>query len=165
MNTNEYINDFLYFVTKAGGDGGERALLYCSGVNLSRFLPITKGRHRPMSNPAMRGLQLVNLGVRERALSAGATPRAMRGDHCTGIAHVEGIWYKEGLWIENAPESFQREITAYCVPELLRKIDRALMLGAALPDKLLRPRELQVFIMSMCSKYGPDSRPEDRRID
>ncbi|NOZ69365.1 MAG: hypothetical protein GXP46_09020 [Deferribacteres bacterium] len=147
MDTSEYINDFLYFVTRPGGDRGEGALLYCSGVNLSRFLPITKGRHRAMSNPAMRGLQLVNLGVREMALSAGATPKAVRGgDRGAEIAHTEGIWYKETLLIEDAPASFHSEIIAYCVPELLRKIDRALMLGAALPDKLLEPRELQVFI-------------------
>ncbi len=165
MDSNEYINDFLYFVTRPAGDGGEGAMLYCSGVNLSRFLPITKGRHRAMSNPAMRGLQLVNLGVREMALSAGATPKAVRGNHCTAIAHTEGIWYKESLLIEDAPASFHNEITAYCVPELLRKIDRALMLGAVLPDELLAPRELQTLISAMCTMYGPDRRPEDRRID
>lgn len=157
MNTQkpyEYINDFLFFVTRPDKNRGEGALIYCSGVNVSRFLPITKGRHRPMSNPAIRGLQLVNLGVRALALSKGAIPKAIRGNECAGIGHIQDHWYKELLLIENAPESFPDDMINYCVVELLKKIDRAIMLEAKVPDKLLNPDELQVFIEAMCSKYG-----------
>ena len=150
----EYINDFLYLVLKPDKGTGEGRYIYCSGVDLYRFLPITKGRHRPMSNPAMRGLQLVNIGVRALAISKGATPRALKGNYCTGIVPFNNGWYKELLLIEDPPDSFPSDLINYCVIELLRKIDRACMLGAILPDKLLQPDELQLFIETMCDKYG-----------
>ena len=46
----EYINDFLYFVLRSDEKRGPNTLLYCSGVNVSRFSPITKGRHGIGSN-------------------------------------------------------------------------------------------------------------------
>ncbi len=149
----EYKNDFLYFVLRPDNSGGEGDYFYCSGVDLYRFLPVTKGRHRPMSNPAMRGLQLVNLGVRSMVLSRGGTTRAIRGNHCEGIVPIKNGWYKEQLMIENVPESFPDEMIEYCVIELMRKFNRAIMLGAELPDNLLSPKELQLFIEQMCSKY------------
>lgn len=152
----EYKNDFMCFVLRPDKSRGEGTLLYCSGIDIYRFLPITKGRHRPMSNPATRGLQLVNLGVRALALSHGATPKTIRGDECRGIVPQKNGWYKEILVIENAPESLPEKIISYCVISLLRKIDRAIMLGAELPDTLLPPDELQVFLEGMCSRYGGD---------
>jgi len=71
MNTHdssEYINDFLYFVIRPDKSKGAGILRYCSGVNVSLFSPITKGRHGMGANPSMRGLQLVNHGVRALAL-------------------------------------------------------------------------------------------------
>jgi len=150
----EYINDFLYFVLRPFENKDSNTLLYCSGVDLYRFLPVTKGRHRPMANPAMRGLQLVNLGVRKLALESGATPKAIKGDTCTGIVPPKTGWYKEQLLIENAPDTLPETIISYAVQELFRKIDTAIMLGADLPDRLLPPDELQVFIEGMCLKYG-----------
>ncbi len=75
MTNTTYKNDFLFFAFRQHED----TLLYCSGVDVERFSPITKGRHRPMSNPAIRGLQLVNLGVRALALNAGAKPVTIKG--------------------------------------------------------------------------------------
>jgi hypothetical protein len=102
----------------------------------------------------MRGLQLVNLGVRDLALSKGATPRTIRGKDCAGSAPPSGDWYGELLLIENAPESLPDEIINYGVMDLLRKIFKACMLDVALPDKLLKPDELQVFIEVQCRNYG-----------
>ncbi len=150
----EYINKFLYFVIRPDKDSSTNELLYCSGAHLFRFLPITKGRHRPMSNPVSRGLQLVSLGVRSLVLSHGATPKSLRGDVCSGVVTREDGWYKDQLLIRNAPDSLPEEIINYAVLELLRKIDRAIMLGAELPDTLLKPDELEVFIEGMCGKYG-----------
>lgn len=157
MNTQEsyeYINEFLYFVIKPDEKRGKGAFIYCSGVNVSRFLPITKGRHRPMSNPAVRGLQLVNYGVRALALSKGATPKTVRGTDCAGITPTRENWSTEHILIENAPESLPDEIISYCVINLLKKINRAILLGADMPDELLQPDELQAFIGNLCSKYG-----------
>jgi hypothetical protein len=107
-----------------------------------------------MSNPAMRGLQLVNLEIRSLVLSKGATPKAIRGNLCNGIDHAGGIWYKEQLMIENAQESLPDEIIRLGVIRLLKKIDRAIILGADLPDTLLTPDELQVFLDTLCKRYG-----------
>jgi hypothetical protein len=149
-----YINKFLYFVMTPDKNRGRDTLRYCSGINIDAFLPITKGRHRPMSNPAIRGLQLVNLGVRALALSKGATPKTIQGNECAGIAPTKDSWSTESLLIESAPESLPDEIINYCVINLLRKIDKAIMLGAKMPDVLLVPDKLQVFIETLCVQYG-----------
>ncbi|MBI4849142.1 MAG: hypothetical protein HY808_11305 [Nitrospirae bacterium] len=150
----QYINDFMYFILKPD-KSSKGAFIYCSGVNLTLFLPITKGRHRPMSNPAMRGLQLVNIGVRDMALSSGATPKAVPGINCTDIVPVMDGWFTERLLIENAPDSLPDEMISYCVINLLKKIFNAIyVLQVELPDTLLAPDELQVFIDGLCRKFG-----------
>jgi len=157
MNSNksyEYINAFLYFVLRRDESRGPNTYMYCSGINFDRFLPITKGRHRPMSNPAMRGLQLVNTEIRSLILSKGATPKAIRGNFCSGIYPAGDLWYKEQLLIENAQESLPDEIIRFGVIHLLQKIDRAIILGADLPETLLPPDELEVFIDALCKRYG-----------
>ncbi len=150
----EYVNDFLYFVISPDRRKDTDVLIFCSGVNVSRFSPVTKGRHGIGSNPAVRGLQLVNLSVRDLALSRGATPRAIRGNDCAGIAPTKDTWYTELLLIEKAPASFPDEIINYCVMNLLAKIFKAVMLELRLPDKLPTPDDLQEFIEIECRKYG-----------
>jgi hypothetical protein len=147
----EYINDYFYFVVRPHQEGGGKTLLYCSGVNVSRFSPITKGRHGIGSNPSLRGLQLVNHGVRALALSRGATPKALRGKDCAGLAPTEDTWYTELLLIEDAAESFPDEMIAYCVTNLLRKIFHACMLDVPLPGNLPEPDEMKVFLDAQCS--------------
>jgi hypothetical protein len=151
----EYINDFLYFVIRADEGKDRGALICCSGVNIVRFSPITKGRHGIGSNPALRGLQLVNLGVRAMALEKGATPRALRGKDCEGIAPTSDTWYTELLLIENASGSFPDEMIDYCVMNLLRKIFKACMLEVQLPGKLPAPGELQLFIEDLVREIPP----------
>jgi hypothetical protein len=146
----EYINDFFYFVVRPDRERGEETLLYCSGVNVSRFSPITKGRHGIGSNPSVRGLQLVNHGVRALALSKGATPKALRGKECAGLAPTEDTWYTELLLIENAADSFPDEMIGFCVTNLLGKIFHACMLEVALPESLPGPDELQLFLEAQC---------------
>ena len=149
-----YINDFLYFVIRPDIDKGKDVLIYCSGVNVSRFTPITRGRHGIGSSPVVRGLQLVNLGVRDLALSRGATPKALRGDECEGIVPTKDTWYTERLLIENAQESFPDEMLHYCVNNLPKKIFKASMRELQLPDAFPEADELQALIETQCRKYG-----------
>lgn len=149
----EYINDFLFFQIKPDPGWSAGSYIYCSGADLFRFLPITKGRHGLDSNPAMRGLQLVNIGVRELALSKGAAIKPSRGG-CTGIARGNGGWYSERLLIEKAPASFPEEVINYCVINLVKKIIKACTFPDIAPEMLLQPDELQVFLESLCSKYA-----------
>ncbi|HTR45156.1 MAG TPA: hypothetical protein VMH06_05545 [Thermodesulfovibrionales bacterium] len=153
----EYVNDYFYFVVRPKKEEGEKTLLYCSGVNVSRFSPITKGRHGIGSNPSVRGLQLVNHGVRALALSRGATPKALRGKDCAGLIPTEDTWYTELLLIEDAVESFPDEMIEYCVISLLRKIFNACMLEVPLPENLPGPHELQVFLDAQCRDIAGQS--------
>jgi hypothetical protein len=102
----------------------------------------------------MRGLQLVNLGVRDLALSKGATPRALPGNECEGIVPTKDTWYTERLLIENAPESFRDEMMQYSVINLLKKIFKASMRELPLPEGLPAADELQGFLETQCRKYG-----------
>src|SRR5208337_277925 len=116
-----YINDFLFFVINPDQKMGDGSYIYCSGADLFRFLPITKGRHGLASTPAMRELQLVKIGVREMALTREPTIKPVSGD-CAGIAHTSGGWYSERLLIENAPASFPEEVITYGVINFVKKI-------------------------------------------
>ncbi len=149
----EYKNDFLYFVIRPDKSRGEDISVYCSGVNISLFSPIVEGRHGRGSHPAMRGLQLVNHGVRELALSKGSTPKTLSGNDCAGIAPTMDIWYTELLAIQNAPDSLPDEIIRYGVIELLKKIFKASVRELQLPDGLPSPHDLQVLLETECSKY------------
>ena len=148
----EYINDFLYFVIKPYNSAGNNAFLYCSGVNVSRFSPLAKGRHGQGCNPVVRGLQLVRLGVADLALSQGAIPKKIHSNECAGIVPTIETWYTERLLIENAPETFPEEAINYSVINLLKKISKAAMLEEEMPDKLLEPDELQEFLEYICKK-------------
>ncbi|HYA26864.1 MAG TPA: hypothetical protein VEE82_02595, partial [Thermodesulfovibrionales bacterium] len=149
-----YINDFLYFVIRPDKDRGDDMLLFCSGVNITRFSPVTTGRHGIGSNPALRGLQLVNHGVRDLALSRGAIPKRVRGNDCAGIAPTRDDWYTEIMLIENAPGSFPEVVIHYGVIHLLMKIFKACLLEFQPPDPLPAPGELQKLIEDLCRKYG-----------
>lgn len=150
----EYKNDFLYFVIRPRGKGRDNELIYCSGVNVSLFYALTKGRHGIGSNPAVRGLQLTNHGVREIVISSGATPRAVRGNDCAGIAPTEDVWYGEILAIDNPTDSLPDEIIRYGVRNLIDKIFRASCRESCLHEVLPGPRDLQDFLEAKCRQYS-----------
>jgi hypothetical protein len=158
INSLEYINDFLYFVFIPDESKGDDSMFYCSGVNLDRFLPITKGRHRPLSNPARRGLQLANHGVRALALEKGATPKAIKSNDCAEIVPTSNGWYRDRLLIENVHKTLPDEIINYVVLNLFEKVMNGCQLNEDIPDKLPKPEELQLYLESLCDKYGAEKR-------
>ncbi len=151
-NRLEYINNALYFVVTV--IPGKKRLIYCSGVNFKRFLPITKGRHKAMSNPVIRGLQIVNHEIRSMAIEAGATPETIILTECKGIAPTDDSWNTESLLIKNPPEGLGEKLITHGVINLLKKIDKAIMLGAGMPEHLLPPEELEKFIEKLCERFG-----------
>ena len=160
MNTDQsrtYINDFLYFVIKPD----QEDLICYSGVNVDRFTPITKGRHNPMANAAIRGLQLIQYDIMALALKNGANAKPIQGYRSEGLPPTKEIWSTDCLRITNAPSSLPDTIINHCVVELLKKIDKACTLEAALPDTLMSPYELQVFLESMCDQYSTSPRVFD----
>jgi hypothetical protein len=155
MKRHEYINDFLYFAVWPDDSRGKDALLYCSGVNLDRFSPLTKGRHGLASNPAIRGLQLVKHAISALALSKGAIPKFIRGNDCAGIAPTEETWFTELLLIEKASDLPPGDILNFAVRSLLEKVFTGLRLEHRRPDKLLGPRDLQKFFETLCREMKP----------
>jgi len=154
MKRREYINDFLYFVVRPAESLAEGTLIYCSGVNLDRFIPLTKGRHGLSSNPVIRGLQIVRQGVSSLVLSRGGTPRLIRGKDCAGIAPTADAWYTDLLLIENAAESLPADIIDYSVRSLFEKIFISSTTELQLPDRLPAPGELQQHIEALCRQFG-----------
>ncbi len=150
MPSLRYSNDFLYIVMLPDRKAEKNALIFCAGVNITRFTLITRGLHGLSSNPAIRGLQRVKHGVSSLALSKGATPRAIRGNDCSGIKPAAGTWYAEILRIENAPASLPDEIISFAVISLVEKIITGCCLPVSPPDRLLSPEDLQVFLESLC---------------
>jgi hypothetical protein len=102
--TYTYINDFLYMAILPDRELKKDALIFCAGVSITRFTPITRGLHELSSNPAIRGLQQVEHGVSSLALSKGAAPWAVHGDDCAGIKPASDTWYWL-LLMNNAPGS------------------------------------------------------------
>jgi hypothetical protein len=143
---------YLFVIRPDESSAGD--LICCSGVNVDRFTPITKGRHNPMSNPAIRGLQLIQYDIMALAIEHGTNAKPLHGYKCSELPPTGEIWSTECLLIKNAPPSLPDRILNHSVVELLKKIDKASMTGASLPDKLLSPDELQVFIESMCNEYA-----------
>lgn len=151
MTTHSYINDFIYFVVRPDNRGGKDVLMCCSGVNLDRFLPMTKGRYGIGGNPVLSGLQLVKYDICALALSRGATPRDSAGNGCTGFAPAKGTWYSELLVIENYSNLLPDEIISFGVRVLAQRIVVVSGLDNQLADKLPAPDELSVYFETLCN--------------
>ncbi len=150
----KYINDFLYFVIKPYENRLSGDLICSSGVNVDRFTPITKGRHNPMSNPAIRGLQLIQYDIMALALEDGTTAKRITGYKGKVQPPTTELWSTESLLIKNTSPSLPDNIINFSVLELIKKIDLASTRGATLPDRLLDPKEMQIFLESLCSQYA-----------
>lgn len=150
VNKHEYINDFLYFVVRTESRGGKDVLIMCSGVNLTRFSPITKNRYGIGGNPILSGLQLVKYDLCSLALSKGAVPRDLWGYHCDGIAPTNEAWYAEPLQLENAHNLTPEDIISFGVRHLMQKIIASARLGYQVPDVLPAPAALQVYLEDLC---------------
>ncbi|MBF0464351.1 MAG: hypothetical protein HQK88_08140 [Nitrospirae bacterium] len=146
----EYINDYLYFVMKPYSGRAEGAYLYCSGVNVSLFMPITKGKHRFGQNPAVKGLQSLNLNVMSFAISKGAKPESVKAGDCASLTPVStDLWSTEVILIENAMEAFLNELFEFAVKDFLRLFLPLCFPNIKLPEEFLPPAKLQSFFESL----------------
>ena len=150
-STYEYINDYMYFVIRPQGGSVE----LCSGVNISGFSALTKGRHGLSSNPAVRGLQLVGLDAKAMAQGRGAAIKTIRGRSCSAISvTTDDLWYSELMLIEDASEGFYEELLYFCSSSLIKKIIKACMFDDSLPQEPIMPEAMNNFIEGLCVKYG-----------
>lgn len=154
----EYKNQFLYFVIRPElSDTVDNNFIYCSGVNITRFLPLTKGRHRLGQNPVEKGLQSVNNEVRSLFVKKGAVLKMAKGNPCSDIRKpTEEIWYTESFFINCPTETIISEIEdviAYAVLNLFKKIFLAMMLDEKVPELLPSPDGLEDYINKILQKY------------
>jgi hypothetical protein len=149
-----YSNKFMYFIlnideTSAG------SWLYCSGVSMSQFLPITRGRHGLASNPAMRGLQIVDLNLCRDLNDRGAHSAVVKGNPCDPLVPKVGDWYRQLLLIGGAEGQMVKELVSHCPLELVRSVFKACMVpDVVLPEVVLQANELEVFLAEVCEKYS-----------
>jgi hypothetical protein len=160
----EYKNRFLYFIVRPiGTDRLSRTnnnFIYCSGVNLTGFLPLTKGRHRLGQNPVEKGLQSVNHEVRSLFLEMGAVLKTAKGNLCPEIKKLqEDVWYNESFFV-NFPQTLSinlergfEDIINYAVLNLFKKIFLAMMLNEKVPEILPSPEELENYVDKVMQKY------------
>ncbi len=150
----EYINDFLYSVIKPDETRGDSTFLFCSGVNISRFIPLTSGKHGQASNPAFRGLQLTNHEVTALARNNGADVKILKAGDCSGLSPTSQAWSTESLLLQNISESFAGQLVIFSVTTLLKKIMSVCLPDIEPPKEFLPPKELQSFIESLCEQHG-----------
>jgi len=145
----EYINDFMYFVIKPV-DGKRH--IYCSGVNLTKFLPITKGRHRLGQNPAVKGLQTLNNDIRAMVIENKSTPETIKNLFCQQIKPLkEDLWYTESFLIHNYSNKLGEKIEKFAPIELLRKMFRAMLINESIPENL-SSQDFQEYLYRLAEK-------------
>lgn len=145
----EYVNDFVYFVIKPLE--GEKHI-YCSGVNLTKFAPITKGRHRLGQNPAVKGLQSLNNDIRAIIIESKATPETVKNLFCQYVKPIkEDLWYTESFLIHNYSESLGEKIKNYAPSELLRKMFKAMLINEPIFETT-SPEKLQDYLYNLVHK-------------
>ena len=151
MNAFEYINRFMYFILSSADD----AWLYCSGVSMSQFLPLTRGRHGLASNPAMRGLQLNDLHMRQQLHENGAQTSNVKGNPCDIIVPKTGDWYRQLLIIQGANEVVVRRLAAEGPKRLVRSIFSACMIPTLVPPAPSgSAAEMEAFLTGICAEYS-----------
>lgn len=151
MKQSEFFTDYFYFVVQHEKKDGKDVLHYCSGVNITRFLPMLRGRLGLGSNPMISGLQLVKYDLCTLAISKGATPREnLRTSECAGMAPTRETWYTEPLVIENAANLSPDDAIKFCVNSLMKRIVATSLSGHKVPDSVLAPRDLQGHLELLC---------------
>ena len=150
MEKREFKNEYFYFIVRPEKRDGKDALIYCSGVNITRFLLMMQGRLGLGSNPIISGLQLVKYDLCTLANSRGATPK----EHycnigCAGIVPTKEGWYTEPLLIENPGSLTPEEIVDFAVKGMVKRINATSLSEKKIPDNL-SPAEMQKELAILC---------------
>jgi len=152
-----YSNKFMYFIFRRD-ESNTATWLYCSGVSMPQFLPITRGRHGLASNPAMRGLQIIDLYLRKELHNRGAHTASVKGNPCGPHVPQGGDWYRQLLFINDADEQVVKELVGQCPLKLVGSIFQACMVtDFVLPAVVPSPEEFESLLAAVCEKYNKQS--------
>ncbi len=152
-----YANKFMYFILSSD-PGGTGSWLYCSGVSMSQFLPMTRGRHGLASNPAMRGLQIVDMNLCRDLNDCGAKISTVKGNPCDPLVPRIGDWYRQLLLIGDADGQMLKELVSRKPIELVRSVFKACMIvDIVLPEAAPQADDFEAFLSDVCDKYSKQS--------
>jgi hypothetical protein len=152
-----YGNRFMYFIFNRD-ESSPSSWLYCSGVSLSLFLPITRGRHGLASNPAMRGLQLVDLNLRKELNDRGSHTASVKGNPCDPHVPKDGEWYRQLMLISDADEQVVKELVGMRPLKLVSSIFQACLVSDAVLPAVTPPAdEFERFLAAVCEEYSKQS--------
>ena len=152
-----YSNKFMYFIFRRD-ESNPVTWLYCSGVSMPQFLPITRGRHGLASNPAMRGLQITDLNLRRELLDRGASTASVKGNPCGPHVPQKGDWYRQLLFINHTDEQVVKELVGHCPLRLVGSIFQACMVtDVVIPAVAPSAAEFESFLAAVCEKYSTQS--------
>jgi hypothetical protein len=150
MKPCEYKNDYFYFVVRPGKKEEKDVLIYCSGINVTRFLPMMQGRLGLGSNPIVSGLQLVKYDLCTLAHARGATPKEHYCNPDCGVTPpTRDGWYTEPLLIQNPGDLTPEEIVGFAVKGMVKRINAASLSGTQVPDDIA-PAEMQKQLETLC---------------
>lgn len=147
----EFISDFFYIVIKPVDNLKH---IYCSGVNITKFSPITKGRHRMGQNPAVKGLQTLNNDIRAIIIENKATPETVKNLFCQHVKPIkEDLWYTESFLIHNYSEDLGEKIKKFAPQELFKKMFRAMLINEQIPE-IFTPEDFTQYLYSLSEKLS-----------
>lgn len=149
-----YRNKYMYFIVSRAGENPS-SWLYCSGISMSRFLPITRGRHGLASNPSMRGLQLTDLQLCSQLNESGASSASLKGNPCDVLVPKEGDWYRQLRLISGIEEVAVRSLVNVCPLTLVGSIFQACRVADfSLPSATPPAEEFERFLDEVTTVYS-----------
>ena len=143
MKEPAYVNGYLHIHFRRTGESGNPRLLYCAGVNIRRFRPLTWGTHGQFMNPAFRGLQLLRLKFLIPSVQeAGGKVRRVTNADCGEVPSGDG-WFRESFELDGLPEDYPVQVLLPCVRYLVQAVLKVARPGTPVPLQMEDPVQLE----------------------
>jgi len=152
VSSYEYKNGYLYLVVREAPEHGPNAFLLCCGIDILKFRPFARSVHGICSNPAYRGLQLMRADITAFATSKGAVPKKTGFAECMFVSPPGEGWYRDSMLLTGATPKVAREVMAFGVRDLLKKVLTVCAPTEPLPKELPNPPALEKQIDSLVRK-------------
>ena len=143
----EYKNDF-FSITIRESERQPGSYIFCSGISIPKFDPITWGKTGICSNAAFKGLQQLRADVSFFALKRGIVTKTAEIPCESKREHGDG-WYQENtLLIEDASTESIQAILDFSVRDLVQTVLTACHSDVTVPAGALDPEAMQRFLES-----------------
>jgi len=154
MKETAYVNGYIHLIFRKLGEESENRFVYCAGVNMTRFRPLTWGTHGQFMNPAFRGLQLLRLKFLIPAVQEfGGRVRRPSTTDCGEVPEGEG-WFRETFELLDVPEDFPEQILQNSVRYLIEVILKVARPGMPPPQAISDPAQLEKELDHLAASCG-----------